>query len=119
MPRDILKSDLFGITTFNIGGPLAFATLPNAQTSTPMTATPTPAQVRRANPVRGPRYVSTYEEYKKLPSGTEVIWPNGRRWIKPPTSVGGPRYVYMYEEYEELPSGTEVIWPDGMRYTKP
>ena len=115
VPQDILKSDLFGITTFNIGGPLAFATLPNAQTSTPMTATPTPAQVRRANPVRGPRYVSTYEEYKKLPSGTEVIWPNGRRWIKPPTSVGGPRYVYMYEEYEELPSGTEVIWPDGLR----
>jgi hypothetical protein len=34
-------------------------------------------------PVRGPRYVSTYAEYEKLPRGTDVIWPNGQRWRKP------------------------------------
>lgn len=32
VPFDVLKNDLFGITVFNIGGPLTFATLPTLQT---------------------------------------------------------------------------------------
>jgi hypothetical protein len=37
VPQDILKSDLFGISVFNIGGPLAFATMPSSQTTQPPT----------------------------------------------------------------------------------
>jgi hypothetical protein len=37
VPQDILKSDLFGISGFNIGGPLAFATIPSAQPTQPPT----------------------------------------------------------------------------------
>jgi hypothetical protein len=49
VPQDVLKSDLIGISVFNIGSPLAFATLPSAQTSTTVTATPTPALDRPRN----------------------------------------------------------------------
>jgi S1-C subfamily serine protease len=44
VPWEILKSDLFGISTFNIGGPLAFATLPGPQTTPPPSSLPTPSQ---------------------------------------------------------------------------
>jgi serine protease Do len=50
VPQDILKSDLFGISTFNIGGPLAFATLPSPQPFTSPTATPTPTVQTKAPP---------------------------------------------------------------------
>jgi hypothetical protein len=47
------------------------------------TATPSPEKVRRAPPVHGPRHVRTYAEYEQVPSGTEVIWPDGTRYRKP------------------------------------
>jgi hypothetical protein len=37
VPQQILKNDLFGISAFNIGDPLAFATMPSAQTTQPPT----------------------------------------------------------------------------------
>jgi S1-C subfamily serine protease len=40
VPQEILKSDLFGISALNIGGPLAFATPPSTQTVTPVTPRP-------------------------------------------------------------------------------
>jgi hypothetical protein len=37
VPQDILKSDLFGVSVSNVGSPLAFATMPSAQTTQPPT----------------------------------------------------------------------------------
>jgi S1-C subfamily serine protease len=59
VPQDILKSDLFGISTFNIGGPLAFATLPSAQTFTSVTATQTPTVQTKAAPTVHAKAAST------------------------------------------------------------
>jgi S1-C subfamily serine protease len=50
VPQDILKSDLFGVSSFNIGGPLAFATLPSAQS----TQSPTNGTVRTASSLPAP-----------------------------------------------------------------
>jgi S1-C subfamily serine protease len=43
VPQEILKSDLFGISAFNIGAPLTFATLPSTQTLTSVTPPPSPS----------------------------------------------------------------------------
>jgi hypothetical protein len=50
VPQDLLKSDLFGIAVFNIGGPLAFATIPSAQTTQP----PTNDKVQTASSLPAP-----------------------------------------------------------------
>jgi hypothetical protein len=50
VPQDILNSDLFGISVFNIGGPLAFATIPSVQTAQP----PTTDKVQTASSLPAP-----------------------------------------------------------------
>ena len=73
MPRDILKSDLFGISVFNIGGPLTFATLPSAQTITAVTATPTPGVDANTLVENGNAFVNKKEYDKAISDCNDAI----------------------------------------------
>jgi tetratricopeptide (TPR) repeat protein len=73
VPQGILKSDLFGISVFNIGGPLTFATLPSAQTITAVTATPTPGVDANTLVENGNAFVNKKEYDKAISAFTEAI----------------------------------------------
>jgi hypothetical protein len=73
VPQDVLKSDLFGISVFNIGGPLTFATLPSGQTITAVTATPTPAVDAKVYFDNGNAFLDKKEYEKAISAFTEVI----------------------------------------------